>query len=424
MKKGKILTAFAITALFAIMIVPLSNANSAPVVGNELPEDGATNVSTSPELSVGVYDADNDTVTVNFYSYPDDSFIGADTVTVNYDRASVTWAGLNYSTMYGWYVILNDGTTTTTSDVFGFTTTSGTSNHAAVISDNYPGDGSTGISLSPTLHVKITDADNDMVTVTFKKGDGTTIGTQTATDTSSGTYVYQTWSGLTYNTTYHWYVIANDGTDTTTSITYSFTTRLAAPVASFNYSVNGDTVTVNASASYDPDGTIVLYEWDWNSNGTYDETYTTPVASHKYESPGTYTITLRVTDNDGLTDTATNSGGGFIIPSHSPWKLPFSWFEMLVMIFIGVFGMALSSFYLKPESIKAIGYAPAAGTMLITVLIIGAMIMYHAGIAWYWIAGVILLIFFILYVTIKAVAIKKKKLVKSVFKHKKVRRRR
>ena len=86
--------------------------------------------------------------------------------------------------------------------------------------------------------------------------------------------------------------------------------------------------------------------------------------------------------------------------------------------------MALSSFYLKPESIKAIGYAPAAGTMLITILIIGAIIMYHAGVAWYWIAGIVLLILFILYVTIKVVAIKKRKLVKSVFKHKKVRRKR
>lgn len=59
----------------------------------------------------------------------------------------------------------------------------------------------------------------------------------------------------------------------------------------------GDPITVDASASRDPDGEIVLYEWDWNSDGTFDATGVT--ATHAYEQAGPETITLRLTDDDG-----------------------------------------------------------------------------------------------------------------------------
>ena len=36
-----------------------------------------------------------------------------------------------------------------------------------------------------------------------------------------------------------------------------------SPVAAFTVSVYGATVLVHASASYDPDGTIVSYDWNW-----------------------------------------------------------------------------------------------------------------------------------------------------------------
>ena len=83
-----------------------------------------------------------------------------------------------------------------------------------------------------------------------------------------------------------------------------------APVASFTESAHTAPVhtpiTFDPSGSNDPDGTIVLYEWDWDTDGTYDHSTTTPdIVSYTYTAPGTYTVTLRVTDNDGLTDTAT-----------------------------------------------------------------------------------------------------------------------
>jgi hypothetical protein len=63
-------------------------------------------------------------------------------------------------------------------------------------------------------------------------------------------------------------------------------------------------VMLDAGASTD-DGTITTYEWDFEGDGIYDEnTGNTPITNHTYDTQGTYTPTVRITDNDTLTDTA------------------------------------------------------------------------------------------------------------------------
>ncbi|MFB6241293.1 MAG: CARDB domain-containing protein [Candidatus Nanosalina sp.] len=73
-------------------------------------------------------------------------------------------------------------------------------------------------------------------------------------------------------------------------------------------------VTVDGGPS---EGTVSSYEWDWTSDGTYDETGEN--ASHIYDSGGDYQITLKVTGHYGGTDTYsqvvsvskdTSDGGG------------------------------------------------------------------------------------------------------------------
>ena len=53
--------------------------------------------------------------------------------------------------------------------------------------------------------------------------------------------------------------------------------------------------------STDPDGTIQSWEWDFGDGDTSTERN----PQHQYAQEGTYTVKLTVTDNDGLTDTAT-----------------------------------------------------------------------------------------------------------------------
>lgn len=85
------------------------------------------------------------------------------------------------------------------------------------------------------------------------------------------------------------------------------------PTAAYSYTTDGLTIDVDASSSSDPDGTITLYQWDWTNDGSYDDTGETD--SHTFSSSGTYTVNLRVIDNNGVPDThsksiTVSSGGG------------------------------------------------------------------------------------------------------------------
>jgi hypothetical protein len=62
-------------------------------------------------------------------------------------------------------------------------------------------------------------------------------------------------------------------------------------------------ITFDASASYVTKGSITVYEWDWDSDGVYDENSTVPTATHEWIIESNYPVTLRVTDTDGVTFT-------------------------------------------------------------------------------------------------------------------------
>jgi len=66
-----------------------------------------------------------------------------------------------------------------------------------------------------------------------------------------------------------------------------------------------ETIIFDASASYDPDGFVELYEWDWDNDGVFDESHTSPTATHSWSNEEYYLVTLRVTDITGLTETRT-----------------------------------------------------------------------------------------------------------------------
>jgi hypothetical protein len=79
------------------------------------------------------------------------------------------------------------------------------------------------------------------------------------------------------------------------------------PTAAFTHTCDDLTLECVFKDSSEDDGTIVKWEWDFGdgSDQTLERTgfVTTGDVSHTYEAPGTYTVTLVVTDDGGLTDT-------------------------------------------------------------------------------------------------------------------------
>jgi large repetitive protein len=66
------------------------------------------------------------------------------------------------------------------------------------------------------------------------------------------------------------------------------------------------TVTFNASNSSDTDGSIAKFEWDWDGDGAGPWDYdsgTTAIVTHKFTAPGQHHTWVRVTDDEGGTDT-------------------------------------------------------------------------------------------------------------------------
>ena len=95
---------------------------------------------------------------------------------------------------------------------------------------------------------------------------------------------------------------ANDTVNNTNSTTIHVNVVNNPPVASFTASkasaYAGETIIFNASRSYDPDGSIVSYSWDFGDGSSGSGV----TLSHAYSSSGTYTVTLTVRDNDGATN--------------------------------------------------------------------------------------------------------------------------
>jgi PKD repeat protein len=58
-------------------------------------------------------------------------------------------------------------------------------------------------------------------------------------------------------------------------------------------------VKFDATDSYDPDGSIVEYRWDFDGDGTVDLTTSDPVVSYVYEESGTYNPVLTAVDDAG-----------------------------------------------------------------------------------------------------------------------------
>lgn len=72
-----------------------------------------------------------------------------------------------------------------------------------------------------------------------------------------------------------------------------------------NYSVSsveGTKITFDGSGSSDADGSIALYEWDFNGDGTYDASSAEKTIDYTYGDDFAGKVFLKVTDDEGLTN--------------------------------------------------------------------------------------------------------------------------
>ncbi len=136
------------------------------------------------------------------------------------------------------------------------------------------------------------DPDGTIVSYAWDFGDGNT-GTGV-----SPSHTYAAVGSYTVSLT-----VTDDGSLTDTATTTATIAQLQPPVADPNGPYNGTVgvpVQFDGSGSSDPDGTIQSYAWDFGDGNT--GTGVNP--THSYTAAGTFTVSLTVTDNDGLTDTA------------------------------------------------------------------------------------------------------------------------
>jgi PKD repeat protein len=152
------------------------------------------------------------------------------------------------------------------------------------------------------------DPDGSIVSYEWDFGDGSPQGTGV-----NPTHIYNTPGNYTVTLT----VTDDDKTTDSDTCTIAVLAVIQPPVADAgpDQTINeGSLILFDASASYDPDGTIDLFEFDFVSNGIddYQETpYDTPdgifdgKTKHIFGDSGVFVVTLRVTDNDNLSATDT-----------------------------------------------------------------------------------------------------------------------
>jgi len=140
------------------------------------------------------------------------------------------------------------------------------------------------------------DTDGSIASYSWNFGDGTT------STLINPSHSYATADTFTVSLT----VTDNLGLTHTASTTATTTTTNQAPTVVINGPYSGDTdvaVSFSSSGSSDADGSIASYSWDFGDGTT--STQANP--DHTYTAANSYTISLSITDNQGLTESATTT---------------------------------------------------------------------------------------------------------------------
>jgi len=147
------------------------------------------------------------------------------------------------------------------------------------------------------------DPDGSIASNSWNFGDGTT------STVASPSHSYA--AGGTYTVT----LTVTDNQNATGSVSHSVTVTAPnqAPTANFTFSCNALSCNFTSTSS-DPDGSIASYSWTFGDGGTS----TAQNPSHSYAAGGNYTVTLRVTDNQGAQSALTSKTVTVTAPNQAP----------------------------------------------------------------------------------------------------------
>jgi hypothetical protein len=179
-----------------------------------------------------------------------------------------------------------------------------TNNPPVAPDDAYSTDQDTPLNVAaPGVLANDSDADGDPLTAVLI----TDVSNGALTLNSDGSFSYDPDPGFFGIDSFTY--VANDGLDDSNVATVTITVNIVAnnpPIADPNgpYSGTvGQPVQFDGSGSFDPDGTIIFYDWDFGDSSPG----TGVIPTHAYAAPGTYIVSLTVTDDGGATDTSTTT---------------------------------------------------------------------------------------------------------------------
>ncbi|MCU1551445.1 MAG: hypothetical protein JWR36_2005, partial [Glaciihabitans sp.] len=206
----------------------------------------------------------------------------------------------------------------------GSTSTSATPNHTYLLGGTY------SVALTVTDNRGATNTSTQSVAVSPAKVAPTASFTTSATDLavsfdagassdSDGIITNYAWdfgdgataTGVTTSHTFatggnHTVVLTvtdNDALTDTDSQTLALVAPNVAPTASYTNVATGLSVAFDGTGSTDSDGTVASYAWDFGDG----DTSTSATPTHVFATDNTYSVSLVVTDNGGLTDSETKS---------------------------------------------------------------------------------------------------------------------
>ena len=288
----------------ATVTIEVASVNDAPVAHDDAynTDEDQTLTVAAPGVLGNDTDADGDALTAAEVAPPTHG-----TLTLNPDGSFEYVPDGNFHGTDSFTYLANDGSAD--SNVATVTTDVGVVNHPPVaVDDTAATDEDTAVS----GNVLGNDSDPDAGdTVTVIGADAASAAGVPVTVSPGGEFTYdpsgrfdRLGEGETVADTFTYTIgDGNGGTDTAT-VTVTITGVNDAPVARAGGPYGGQAgqvITFDAGASSDVDGQIVEHAWDWDSDGTWDEITAAGSVDHVWAAAYSGTVTLRVTDDGGLT---------------------------------------------------------------------------------------------------------------------------